>query len=196
MADEKPVTELRRRANRRDKAAFNELLAGERDGLKKYCLHRLGPYGAMLAEKASEITQSALRITAKKWSDGEFTIRSREELSAFLKKIASAKVASLCRDEKRRREIKAPATMEQVEAQTTSSESADHRKVVVNRVIQGLEDPLERDIAALLCEGYQYKDIPSRLSPKHGKVTPYKVKLTREKLERRLKRADSTFRSR
>jgi len=192
MADE-----LIRRAHGGDKAALNELLTSERNRVRNFCRRRLGTFGGMLPEKASEIAQSVLAIAAKRCEQGKLAqMGSRYDLRAYINGIATKKVASLCRKERRRREIKAPAAVEGAKAQTTSSESAAHRNAVVNRVIQQLEDPLEQDIAVLISDGCQFKDIPSRLRPKHGNVSRHKIDRTREKLKRRLEREDSTLRSR
>lgn len=197
MADENSDTELIRRANSGDKAAFGELLALETDPLKTFCRNRLGSFNAMAREKTDEITQSAIKSTIKNWRQGQFTLRSRAELGAFLQRVVAFKLGTMKRKEVRRKEIHAPAAIEGAEAQTTSTESAEHRKVVVNRVIQEL-DPLERDIVTLFYyDGCDLQDIPSRLFPKYEKkVSRHKIDRTREKFQRRLERADSAFRPR
>ncbi len=76
MADENSDTELIRRANSGDKAAFGELLALETDPLKTFCRNRLGSFNAMAQERTDE-TAECHQSTVRNWRQGQFTLRSR-----------------------------------------------------------------------------------------------------------------------
>lgn len=180
------VTRLIKAANVGEGESINAVVKLFRAYIAVACLNSITSKNLKRSE--SELAASVSRIIKTKFLKGSFaTVADREEFRKLLVTIIEQKALDVLDHEtaamRNRNQIDDATLLDALEdKEALPAVAAAGRDFLDNIKLPLL--PWERAMIGLRLENYEWSEIPRKLRPEFGKVTPYMITCAREKLKR------------